>query len=125
MGVLKRLVLCGVLAVAGLTASAVDHSAHAASYPYALGGEQAISLIKMYYKHVGEWKGTFIIKEIKALRFEWTAADKVTVHAKYQYAPAPGSSRSDSGEDQRTFSFVLENGDWTITAMGGNMSAKF
>ena len=117
--------LCLCVALLGLSAGAAAVFAPASAYAVDLPSGEAASLIKMYYKHVAEWKGTFQIGDILETRQDRVSDYKVIVHVRYTYIPVPGGGRTDTGEDWRTFTFEFDGSDWAVTSMGGHMSATF
>lgn len=79
-----------------------------------------------HYNHKGQWAGIFKIDHIIKFRIEKINAEKSIAHVKYFYAPVPNNAqgRTDSGIDQRTFTFI-ENADGIkVIKMGAYNSTK-
>ena len=80
-----------------------------------------------YYNTKSEWAGTFSLVSVQKMRVEDVGPGIKKVHLRYRYAAIPGNraGRTDSGNDQRVFTFRSKGGPWYVTAMGDHMSAHF
>jgi hypothetical protein len=85
------------------------------------------SAITAFYSNRGEWAGVFRMTGIEKIKVDTISPTQVIANVRYSFAPIPGNykKRTDSGYDQRTFTFSKNGPIWEVTSMGGYMSARF
>jgi len=83
--------------------------------------------IESYYNNEGEWAGVFRMDSIEKIRLEKLDAERSIAHVRYRYVPIPNNSqgRMDTGNDQRIFTVVVQEGRIKVMLMGDYMSASF
>src|SRR5579864_2471200 len=90
----------------------------------------ATNAIMSFYESRGEWAGAFHITSITAMEAVPQGPGRWLVNARYNFVgygkDRSGANRSgETGTDQRTFNLVGSGGSYTVTGMGGHMSAQF
>ena len=83
-------------------------------------------LSKKHYEKKGIWAGVFWLDAAQQERVVVNNSKDISYHLHYLYVPIPKNPllRTDSGYDQRIFSFVCEK-EWEVRHMGPYMSASF
>ena len=84
---------------------------------------EASEKAKAYYDNKGEWAGKFTLSQVHRVRFELQGDHQVVAHIQYQAAFLLDTSKTI--EDQRTFNFIYQAGQWQVSSMGGHKSATF
>lgn len=88
--------------------------------------EQLFHLSKTYYERYGLWSKIFWLTSSQKERVVKHSHNELSYHLRYTYTPIPNNSRgrTDTGSDQRIFSFECDKG-WKVRSMGPHMSASF
>ena len=79
-----------------------------------------------HYNSNGPWAGTFKIDKVLKFRIEKVTENKSIAHVKYNYAAIPNNpkGRTDTGIDQRTFTFIKNDDGIKVIEMGAFNSTK-
>ena len=88
--------------------------------------EQLFRLSKTHYEKYGIWARVFWLASAEKERVVKHSDNELSYHLRYMYTPIPNNrrQRTDSGYDQRIFSFECDK-VWKVRGMGAHMSASF